>query len=94
MLESEQVQYRGLHVVDMGLVLHDIETELIGCPNRPAAIDPCSRHPNAVSERVVVAAFTAFLKAVELYQWGAAELTRPNDERGVQQASFLNPDYS
>ena len=47
-IESEQMQNRGLQIVDVGLILHDIQTEFVGCPNGLAALDTGSGHPNTV----------------------------------------------
>src|SRR5579872_459651 len=56
MLQPQEREHGCVQIVDMHLILHGAETEIIGLPEGPAPLDPAPRHPRAESVRTVVAA--------------------------------------
>src|SRR5262249_30221172 len=55
-IEAEQVQDRGVVVVDMHRILDDVPAQLVGPADDLAALDAAAGHPEAEGEGVVVAA--------------------------------------
>ena len=77
-VEAQQVQHRGVQVVDLELVLDDLVAVLVGLAVDRAAFDAAAGQPEREAERVVVAAVRA------LGERRAAELARPDDQRLVR----------
>jgi len=83
MVEAEEVEHRGMEVVDFELVLDDFVAELVGLAVDGAAFDAAASQPEREAEWVVVAAVRS------LSERRAAELTGPNDESLVEQSALL-----
>ena len=83
MVESHQVQNRGVEVVDMDAVFHRRATEFVRRSVAEAAFDSATGEPVGVAIVIMVAAFGAFRGG------GAAELATPDDERVVKEPSGL-----
>ena len=83
-VEAEQVQHRGVQVVDVDPVLDDVEAEVVGLAERDARLDPAAGQPHREGVRVVVAAVVA-----PLDHRRAAELAAPDDQRVVEQPALL-----
>src|SRR5262249_11154702 len=82
-IEADQVQERGVEVVDRDAIFDGAETELVGGANGLAASDAAAGKPHGVAVRIVVAALAA------LRHRRPAELAGPNDEGAVQQAPLF-----
>ena len=83
-VEAEQVQDRGVQVVDVDLVGGCVEAELVGLAERGAGLHSAAGQPHAETIRVMVAAVVASLD-----HRSAAELAAPDDQRVVEQAPLL-----
>ena len=55
-VEAEQVQHRGVQVVDVDLVLDDVEAELVGLAERDARLDAAAGQPHREGVGMMVAA--------------------------------------
>ena len=85
-IESEQVQHRGLQVVHVHRLLHGLEAELVGGAIHRAPLHAAAGHPDAEAMMVVVAAAAVGALAVgELHRWRAAELSPPEHERALEE---------
>lgn len=82
-VQSQQVQNRGMQIMDMHLIAGGVETEVIG----GAVTEPCfhsaAGHPIRERMRIVVASI------VSLGRRRSSELGAPNEQRIFQQASQL-----
>lgn len=56
MVEAEEVEDRGLEVVDMHLIFEDIEAEIVGFADYLTGFDTAAGEPDGVAVWVVVAA--------------------------------------
>ena len=81
MVEAHEVQDGGPHVIDGGLAIDGLIAEVIGAAVGVAAFDAAAGHPDAEAVGIVIAAVAA------LREGRAAELTGPDDERGIEQAA-------
>src|SRR6266480_4306657 len=54
-VKAQAVQQRGLQVVNVDGILHDVQTIIIRFTHHLTSFDSTSSHPHAVSIRVVVA---------------------------------------
>ena len=77
-IDAQQMQHRGVQVVDFDLVLDRVVAELIGRPVHDAAPDAAAGHPDREPEGVVIAAVGALGKR------GPAEFPAPDHERLVE----------
>ena len=55
-IQTKQMQNRGLQVVDVDLVFHDVVAEFVGGAERDALLDACPGQPDRERARMVVAA--------------------------------------
>ena len=78
----QQVQHRGVQVVDVDDVLDGVVAELVGGAVGDAALDAAAGQPHREALDVVVA-------AVALGHRRAAELAAPDHERVVEHAALL-----
>src|SRR4051812_25716075 len=76
-----------MQIVGVNLVLHRTGTEFVGCTIGRAALDAAAGEPGAESAAVVIAARVAV--AISVADDRTAELTTPDDERGIEQATLL-----
>ena len=82
-IHPEQVEHRGVQVVDADAVHHGLVADLIGLAVARAALDARAGHPGHETVRVMIAA------AVALRDRHAAELAAPDHQRAVHQAAPL-----
>src|SRR5262249_9774522 len=85
MVKAEQVEERGVEVVDVDPVRNGVEAELVGRAERKSRLDAAAGHPHGEGVRVVIPAVIA----AALNHGGPAELAAPEDNRVVQQAALL-----
>ena len=84
-VEAQQVQDRGVQVVDVDLVFDGGEAEFVGGAVDVAALDAAAGQPHGEAVVVVVAA----VEARQLGDRRAAELAAPDHQRAVEQAALL-----
>ena len=72
-VESDQVQNRGVQVMDVDLVLGDVKAELVGGTISCSRLHPSSGQPHRKGVRMMI-------PASSLSGWCAAKLATPNDE--------------
>src|ERR1044071_5257824 len=77
-----------MKVMDMHLVLHHIEPELIGFADSCAAFDTASRHPHGECVGMVIAPIGS-----ALHHWGTAEFPAPDDQRFIEHPEALQVLY-
>src|SRR5687768_13782387 len=87
-VDAEEMQDRGLEVVNAGLVLSDEVTQVVGRAVGRARLDAAAGQPDGEAVRVVIAA-EEFGAAALLVECRAAELAPPHDERVAQHAALL-----
>ena len=80
-IETEQVEQRGVKVVDVDFVFHGLVTELVGRSMMDSAFDAAAGHPDGESLGIVVATGAA------LRVGGAAKFSTPNDKRFIKQST-------
>jgi hypothetical protein len=83
-IEAEEVEDGGVHVMHVDLVLDGVVTEVVGFAEGEAGFDARACEPLAEAARVVVAP-----GAIALRVGGAAELAPPPDEGVFQQAALF-----
>ena len=88
MVDTEQVQHRGVKVVDVHRILDDIEAEVVGFAVCHSALNPTPGHPDRKGPRMVVAP-VGLLGEPALTEDRAAELAAPYDQRIVQHAAVF-----
>ena len=91
-VEAEQVQDRGVQVVDVDRVLDGLEAELVGRAVDVAALDAAAGQPHREAVVVVVAAVDLAgvgARVRQLDRRRAAELAAPDHQRVVEQAALL-----
>jgi len=80
-VNTQKMQHRGVQIMDFDPVLHDFVSPFVGFAKGDASLHAAAGQPDAEAERVVIAAIAA------LSEWGAAELSGPNNQRGFEQAA-------
>src|SRR5205823_4033476 len=88
-IEAEELQDRGVQVVDVDGILDDVPAEFIGLAEDGAGFDAATGHPDGEGEGVVVAAADALETGAVLAERRAAELGEPKHQRAVEQAAAL-----
>src|SRR5262249_6930000 len=88
-VQAEQVQQRGVEVVDVDGVAGDAPADVVGGAVDVAAADAAAGQPDGEGEGVVVAAGHVGVAAAVLAQRRAAELRQPQHQRRVEQAAPL-----
>src|ERR1044071_2201206 len=88
-VETGQVQDGRVQVVDVHLVLDGFETELVGCAENRAALDPATGQPHAETVGIMVPAHLGLARVVQLHGWRPAEFTAENDKRVLEHAALL-----
>lgn len=83
-VESQQVEQRGVQVVDVDRVGDNVETEIIGLTMGMPGPQSAAGQPDAEAAIVVVAAVIP-----PLNHGRPAKLTPPDDDRVIQQSPFL-----
>src|SRR6266851_608731 len=82
-IESQQVQDGGVHIVNMHAILDGVVAEFIGCAIYKPGLHASARHPHRVAVRIVIPA------VAKLRPRRAPELPRPDYERILEQTSGL-----
>ena len=82
-IDAQEVQDRGVEVVDLDLVLDGVVAVVVGGAVDGAAFDPAAGQPDGEAVGVVVAAVGS------LRHRGAAEFAAPDDQGRVEQAARL-----
>ena len=87
-IDAQEVQDGGMQVADVHGIGRDVVTEVVGGAVGVAGFDAASRHPHGEAAGMMVA---PGFRAVPLALAGdaAAELSAPDDEGVVQQATSL-----
>jgi hypothetical protein len=88
-VEAEEVEKRGLQVMDTHLVARDLEAEVVACAVDVSGLHAAASHPDGVAVGVVVAAEDIALRGAVLAERRAAELTRAEHERVFEQPASL-----
>src|SRR5260221_2615241 len=89
MIEAEQVQDRGLEVVNVDGILDDVKAELVRRAVSQPALHAAAGQPHRVSARMMIAAERTAERGIRLDHRRAAEFAAPNHERVVEQAALL-----
>src|SRR5262245_14429224 len=74
-----------MKIVDMHLVFHRREAEVVGCANHLSALDAAASQPAGETVVIVIAA----VKSGELRDWCAAELATPLHQRALEKSARL-----
>ena len=82
MIKPEQMQHRGVQVVNLKLVFDHFVAILIGLTTDGAAFDSAARQPHRKRELIVIAAIGTLRKR------RAAKLAGPHDQRLIEQAAL------
>src|SRR5437868_4521562 len=88
-VEAEQVQHRGVQVMNAGAFLGGPKTKLIGSAINCAPPNAPARQPDAEAVVIVIAAQLGFAAVSQLDRRSAAELTAPQNERVLEQPALL-----
>ena len=83
-IETEQLQHRGVQVVDVHLVFCDVEAQLVGLPDPGSGLDSAAGHPHGECVRMMIAAVGA-----ALHHRSPAEFAAPDHQRIVQQSALF-----
>ena len=83
-IESELVQHGGMNVCDVMTILYGMESQFVSGSVSNAALDPTASHPGRKAERMVVATAVFSFDPRR-----AAEFSRPDHDRFVQQTSLF-----
>src|SRR6266545_5646780 len=87
-IDTQTAQDRGIEVVDVHGIFHDVVTELIGVAVADAGLDAAAGHPDRIAAPVMVAAVVVFFDfALAIDR--APEFTAPDNQCVVQQAALF-----
>lgn len=81
-VEAEELEDGGMEVMDVNGFVDGGEAEVIGCAVDITALHAAARHPHGEAIVVVIAPG----ELGEFGDWGAAELSTPEYESGVEEA--------
>src|SRR5687767_3307090 len=84
MIEAEEVENRGVEIVDVDAIADAVEAEVVAFTVHEAAFHAAAREPQGEAVWMMIAAVAA-----ALHHRRAAELSAPHDERVVEQAALL-----
>src|SRR5258708_30363198 len=82
-IEAEQMERGGVEIVAVARMLGGFEAQFVARAVAHAALDPAAREPRGERARIVVATLAALRCGL------AAELTRADDQRRVEQTALL-----
>src|SRR5438552_1156018 len=88
-IEAEQVQERGVEIVDVHRIADDAPADLIGLAVDVPAAHAATRHPDRESAGMVIAAGHRGHADAIVAQRRSAELRAPHDQRRVQETEAL-----
>jgi hypothetical protein len=87
-IEAEQVQDRGVEVVDVDRVFDDVVAEIVGLAVDRASLGSASGHPHGEAAWMMIAAVVLFGES-PLRIDRAAEFAAPDHQGFVEQAALL-----
>src|SRR5215471_18805340 len=87
MVDSHQMEDRGMQVVNVDGLIDDLEAKVVGGAVNISALDPTAGQPHGKAERVVVAAVLRSALSADLGDGRAAELRAADDKSILQQAT-------
>ncbi len=88
-VDAQQVQDGGLKVMNVNLVVHGVEADIIRGSIGDAGFDAASSHPGGEGVGVVVAAPAFAVLHVALEERRAAEFTTPDDKGLIEHAALF-----
>ena len=88
-IQSQQMQNRGLNVMHMYWILNDVEPEFIRCSKCHSGTQTTAGHPHGVGKRMMIAAKDDTVGRAAFAKRGTTEFTHPDDQCFAQQASLL-----
>lgn len=88
-IEAEKVQDRRLEIVDVDLVAGSLEAEVVAGAVDMPGFHAAARHPNGIAVGIVITAEDAAAGRATLAKRRAAEFTRAEHERVVEQATLI-----
>ena len=86
MIDAEAMENRGVEVVDVNAVVHEVVGEVVGLTENEPALHTTAGHPQRETARVMIAP-EALLAQFALAITRAPELAAPDNERVVKQAA-------
>src|SRR5262249_24293559 len=87
MVDSHQMEDRGMQVVNVDGLIDDLEAKLVGGTVNISALDPTAGQPDGKAERVVVAAVLRSALSADLGDGRATELRTADDQSILEQAA-------
>jgi predicted cupin superfamily sugar epimerase len=87
MVDAQQMQYRGLKVVNRDGILNGLEAKIVRSSVSHAWLDPSTCHPDGKSVGVVIATPGFDFLDFALKEWGSAKFATPDDQRFIEQAT-------
>lgn len=88
-VDAQQVQDGGLKVMNVNLVVHGVEADIVRGSIGDAWFDATSSHPSGEGVGVVVAAPAFAVLHVALEEGCAAEFTTPDDKGLIEHAALF-----
>ena len=89
MINAEKMHHCCLKVMNVHLVFHRVETQVVGGAVGHAGLRSASRHPYGEGIRVVVAPPALAVFDIALDKWSAAKLTADHNQRVLEQSRLL-----
>jgi hypothetical protein len=88
MVETEQLQHRGMKVMDVDRIFHDVVTEIVRLTVDLPPFGASAGHPHTEATGMVIAT-VIFLAQLALRIDRPAKLASPNDQRVVKKPTLL-----
>ena len=92
MVEAEEVQQRGVEIVDVDGVAGDVPAEVVGGAVNVSGVDAAARHPDRETARMMVAPIVG-RGQLPLRIIGPPEFTAPHHQRIIQQPALFEIRY-
>ena len=89
MIDAQKMQDGRLKVMDMDLVVHGVEADVVRRSMGDAGFDSASSHPCGERVGVVVTAPAFAVLHIALEEGGAAEFTTPDDKGLIEHAALF-----
>jgi hypothetical protein len=83
-IDAQQVQQRGLEIVDMDAVLRDVDPQIVARAVLNPALHAAARHPDGKGIRMMVASPFGPIIDIALQKRCPSELATPDHQRVVQ----------
>ena len=87
-VDAQQVQNRGLQIVNVDSIFGDVDAVVVGPPPGHAALNASTSHPHGKTAWVMIAAVVCFRQAA-LRVDRPTELAAPDNQRVIEHASLL-----